>query len=418
MGWTVYKNGFIDTSVTIHDNGDGTADIDFPKNTGGTPITYYVEYKVGSNCGRMPISQPAGCGGGGDTCTGLDITEARDTITVPQTGLTEPLVFSHSQVPVTCKISNKSFTTAGTTSTTIATLPLEGGTWTVQQDSSSTSWLTNTGLTPNSITGNIAPNEGDDARQRTASFTATCTNEQVCSNCYNSPITFTVTQAGKQSPSSDVERWLSQLVCEQRVPCSNSISNPITITIKVKNAYSYDMLYNGRFHMPLQEIEGYTDKGVPIHYSFDPNTRHAWCDRGSARFSYCDDTNLILRADATLEWTTQIDGKYLGKHIDMSQNPRLYMGVTDLNGEDHYIHAISYPDMGAYLTLDSGISTTISNNGTYSFTLTGTPSYKYDGEQAFHKDEGKAGYLKHVGSSGTVRLAPISIQYWNNNYNG
>ena len=99
MGWLVYKNGFIDTSITIHDNGDGTADIDFPKNDGGTPITYVVEYKVGSNCGRMQISQPAGCGGGGDTCTGLDITEASSTTRVPQAGLTEPLVFSHSQIP-------------------------------------------------------------------------------------------------------------------------------------------------------------------------------------------------------------------------------------------------------------------------------------------------------------------------------
>lgn len=410
MAWSIKCDKGGDCGAWIEDNGVAH----FPKNTGYS-ITYTITYTdKDGNCGSTTITQPGGCsGGGGDTCEGITITEASSTTTVPQYGLTEPLVFSHSQVPVTCNISNKSFTTAGTTSAIIATLPLEVETWDVQQDSSSRSWLTNTGLTNGSITGDIASNGGDGTAERTASFTATCTDEQVCSNCYNSPITFKVTQAGKQSPSSDVERWLSQVICEERVQCSNSISNPITITIKVKNAYSYDMLYNGRFHMPLEEI----DSNTGAHYSFDPNIRHAWCDRGDARFTYCDDTNLILRKGTTLEWTAQIDEKYSGKHIDMSQNPRLYMAITDLNDSDHYIHAISYPDMRAYLTLDSGVSTTISNNGTYSFTLTGTPNYKYDGEQAFHKDEGQAGYLKYVNGE-TVRIAPISVEYWNNNYNG
>lgn len=106
MGWLVYKNGFIDTEINITPHDDGTADIDFPKNTGGTPITYVVEYKVGTSCGRMQISQPAGCytptGCEGLTLTATthDGTSSTTNVTVPSAGgESNYVIISHSTVP-------------------------------------------------------------------------------------------------------------------------------------------------------------------------------------------------------------------------------------------------------------------------------------------------------------------------------
>ena len=379
MGWLVYKNGFIDTDVTIHDNGDGTADIDFPKNDGGTPIRYVVEYKVSSNCGRMEISQPAGCGSPGPEppqpvgdCNFTKYT----TSNIPSAGGTVTAITYNTEL---CDANS-----INATSTT------EG---------------VNLSVGDRIITMEVGPTDS----QRTIDVTV-----KVTIDGEEKTYDFTFIQSGSSpTPSSDIYEIASRISCDNLSSTEYEYEDGY-ITVNVTNNTSDQLLWNGRLRVDYG--------GVTYNFNYrDPSFNDILDgEHTTTRYRFCNITNYILNCpnggSISERYSSNVINSSFTYYLPVTRFYQAYKtngeletreenltGIVDknfTNNTDCGFYVVRMETSGNYLKSDAPITgscTYTASNRTLNVSIVpkqGRYSYRYNSEELKTFDNGKQA-LKH-----------------------
>lgn len=261
-----------DNNVTINtsQSTDDKCVVDVPQ--GAACGRYWVLYKNTDNgtiCSGQTYFEVTGddCGGGGETCD-LDITVKSGNPTAQAGGEVQ---FQHSQIPITCEITEVGQFGTSNVGAKIGTLPndLAGCNWSFAGGGD---WVTDIGVPldkPTEIWASIASNGGENTQPRQTTITATCLSGEYCRGC--NEMTFKVSQAGTAAPVGGNWPIVGGTTC-------NAENNPpqYNVAAILGEALNHTQLFNPWKNSTdtTVEIYNHTDRYVMFNGKFKVSNSH------------------------------------------------------------------------------------------------------------------------------------------------